>query len=118
MVTMSETLRLEYAPFGVRVISVITGAVSSNIMSHGDSFDLPDGSSYRPVIKNIADVSNGDSLKSWMKTETYAERVVGDVVDATTTGKIWRGSMASTVHFVLTKLPTFLVVRHLSSILY
>lgn len=106
---MSETLRLELAPLGVRVVAVVTGAVESNIMSCGNDFSLPDNSSYRPLSRAIEAAAQGNSIKSWMATETYAERVVCDVVDGAN-GKIWRGSMASAVRFILTKLPSFIVV--------
>ncbi|KAJ5371337.1 Short-chain dehydrogenase/reductase SDR [Penicillium cataractarum] len=106
--SMSETLRLEYAPFGVRVVTVVTGAVETNIMSHGDGFALPDGSMYRPVFKNIEDVARGKSLSSWLPVETYAERVLKDLMGGAH-GKIWRGGLSSTMRLI-SSLPGFIMV--------
>ncbi|KAK7934626.1 oxidoreductase [Apiospora marii] len=41
---ISEALRLEPRPFGVQVLTVIVGAVKSNIFANGPGYELPAGS--------------------------------------------------------------------------
>ncbi|KIA75669.1 oxidoreductase [Aspergillus ustus] len=91
LITMSETLRLELAPFGMRVVTIVTGAVESNIMSSRNQFALPNDSMYRAI------------------TDIDAEKVVSDVTTNGTNGTIWRGSMASTVRWLMMKMPAFIV---------
>lgn len=106
---MSETLRLELSQFGVRVVIIVTGAVESNIMSSGHHFSLPDNSLYRPILANIDAAAQGKKIDSWMQTDVYAEKVISDVTNGAN-GRIWRGSMSSTVRCILMKLPAFIVV--------
>ena len=106
---MGETLRLELAPFEMRVVTVVTGAVESNVMSHADNFFLPEDSSYRPLTKTVEQVAKGKSINGWMNADIYAQKVATDITSGAN-GKIWRGYMASSVRYILTKLPTFLVV--------
>ncbi|TLD19745.1 hypothetical protein PspLS_09332 [Pyricularia sp. CBS 133598] len=58
--TLSETLRLEMAPLGVRVITAMVGVVGTRIFRHGDEFSLPPGSRYKSVEKEIGKWSRGD----------------------------------------------------------
>jgi 1-acylglycerone phosphate reductase len=108
---VSETLRLEMAPFGVSVVTIITGAVESNIMSNGPEFDLPSGSVFASVADNISALAKGKdgTAKSRMKSKDYAERVVGDILKGST-GKIWRGGMATMVRYASAYAPAFITV--------
>ncbi|RMZ78819.1 hypothetical protein DV738_g3619, partial [Chaetothyriales sp. CBS 135597] len=74
----SNTLRLELAPLGVAVISIITGGVSTNITAHV-TYQLPEGSYYTPINseyqrrqKYTTDVG--------MAPELYAAKVVPQIV--------------------------------------
>lgn len=109
---VSETLRLEMAPFGVNVITIVTGAVESNLMANGLDFKLPPGSIYAPIAKNIDDLSRGEdeaSPKSRMKSKDYADRVVSDVLRGST-GRIYRGGLASIVRYITSYAPAFMIV--------
>jgi 1-acylglycerone phosphate reductase len=50
MATISETLRLEMKPLGVNVITVITGAIETNIFTNApEQQPLPEDSLYKPA---------------------------------------------------------------------
>lgn len=107
----SETLRLELAPLGVRVVSVITGAVDTNIMRNSSMPMLPPSSRYLAAKKQIIDLAMGaaeDGVQR-MATEAFAEKVVGDVLGGAN-GKIWRGEYASTVRVSSVLMPMGVLV--------
>lgn len=111
---VSETLRLEMVPFGVKVITIITGAIESNIMTNNPEFKLPPGSLYAPVEKVMRTLSRGEDASSKMRSKAaeYAEKVVGDILKGTT-GMIWRGNMATMVRFASLYAPDFMMVCYL-----
>ncbi|KAK3173085.1 hypothetical protein OEA41_006414 [Lepraria neglecta] len=101
---ISETFRLELAPFGVRVVTVITGGVETNIFRGKDGanyFKLPPSSKYLSVEKDIAATARGEHpvFGSMMQAEVFAERVVGDVLGGAD-GMFWRGKWASTLGWI------------------
>ncbi|KAH8158937.1 hypothetical protein CIB48_g9310 [Xylaria polymorpha] len=73
----SRTLRLELAPFGVRVMVSMTGTVRSNTASQGHRI-LPENSLYQKV-KHIFEWRLAFSQNSnTMDTETFAKKLVAD----------------------------------------
>ncbi|KAI0205715.1 NAD(P)-binding protein [Astrocystis sublimbata] len=73
----SRTLRLELAPFGVRVMVSMTGTVKSNTASQGHR-ELPENSLYQKV-KHIFEWRLVFSQNSnTMDTTTFAEKLVKD----------------------------------------
>lgn len=108
-VTMiSETLRLELAPFGVKVVTVCTGLVSSNTLATRQNFQLPPTSQYLSIEKEIAARARGDDGFTRMDTSIYAEKVVSDVLGGAN-GQVWRGTFASINRFMSSWFPSLLV---------
>ncbi|KAL8672930.1 MAG: hypothetical protein Q9168_002636 [Polycauliona sp. 1 TL-2023] len=91
---ISDTLRLELAPFDVKVVTAITGAVSTNTLSTGGSLKLPNTSIYKSIEKEISDRAAGKDGTPRMEPSVYAEKVVEDVLRGAN-WQIWRGSYAS-----------------------
>ncbi|KAI7973237.1 hypothetical protein EIK77_004514 [Talaromyces pinophilus] len=111
-----ETLRLELQPFGVRVISVITGAVDTNIMKNSSVPKLPTTSRYYTAEKQIIDLALGndnDGVKR-MSAEEFAGKVAGDVIGGAN-GKIWRGRYSSIARLFNVLMPTGVLVSLSSS---
>ena len=106
---ITETLRLEMAPFGVKVLTVVTGAVNTNILSNGVNFQLPPTSRYKSIEKEISAQARGEDGTTRMEPSVYAEKVVGDVL-AGASGQTWRGGYASVVRFISSWLPVSLSV--------
>jgi 1-acylglycerone phosphate reductase len=105
----SETLRVEMTPFGVNVVTVITGIVETNIMNNSLALEIPLNSRYAVAQKEILDRAQGKDVGSHMKSADYAERVVGDLLSGAN-GKIYRGQMASVVRYSSGYLPISIIV--------
>ena len=107
---MSETLRLELQPFGVNVLSVTTGAVSTNGQGYFEDFELPEDSLYKSVEKTIGSRARGES-DGVKRTDlkAYATKVVNDILSGTT-GQVWRGNMAGSMSYVTKFAPSSLMV--------
>lgn len=107
---IGETLRLELAPFDVKVITCVTGAIQTNIMTNSEKHDLPSGSLYAPVAEKIYERARGDDIKDQRSSsEDFAERLVRDVLGGAT-GKVYRGKFSSLTRFTTTFLPTSILV--------
>ena len=100
------------APFGVKVITVHTGTVDTNILAQGKDFRLPGTSHYKSIEKAIAARARGEDGFARMDSLEYADRVVGDVLRGST-WHIWRGHYASIVRFTSSWFPAFVSVSGL-----
>ena len=104
----SDTLRVELAPLGVRVITIVTGAVKSNIArTHRE---LPQGSYYVPIAEQY-EKRLTLSQQLGMDTQQYARSCVGHVIGgeswfgAVTKRWVWEGKMSWVVWGLWTYLP-------------
>jgi 1-acylglycerone phosphate reductase len=104
----SEAWRLELAPFGVRVVTVITGAVASNFFANVPDYTSPPGSLYGAVEQNIRDIEK--QVGTFLPTEVYAEEVVA-AVDGGHTGLLYRGNNSSLARFITAFAPTWVLDR-------
>jgi len=108
----TETLRLEVAPFGVRVLTVVSGVVATNIMAHApEDYHLPSDSMYQKIFKEIKARAYGEDVKASSKMDAakFADRVVSDVLGGKS-GRVWRGAMATAVWLMMKFMPSFLLV--------
>ncbi|EXJ61455.1 uncharacterized protein A1O5_11771 [Cladophialophora psammophila CBS 110553] len=105
----SETLRLELAPFGVRVLTMATGVVSSNLASGlSDVVSLPADSLYKPVEGALkARLKGGGYAK--MDPHDYAGKFVR-LVEAGASGKVYLGNSAGVVKWAKVLLPAWIIV--------
>lgn len=107
---LSEGLRRELEPFGVRVATVVTGAVKTNLHSNTPQMVLPKGSLYAPVAEKISERATGKDVQGRNCTpEVFARGLVGDLMGGAS-GKIYRGSMSTLMDVVTRYLPLWLVV--------
>ncbi|KAJ7247049.1 hypothetical protein C8J57DRAFT_1674604 [Mycena rebaudengoi] len=112
---VSETLRLELAPFGVSVLTVMLGGVATVFIANEAPRPLPPGSRY---------VSIGDAILLWarekgglagmMPPERLAEELVPDILASGKSGTVWRGSNAGLVRFVAGWLPQAVMDRFMA----
>ena len=96
-------------PFGVKVLAVTTGAVMSQGQTYFEDWKLPEGSLYKEIEDTIASRARGNDPVKRMATSDYANKVVGDILGGAT-GRVWRGSMATTMKYVLAMVPTSVLV--------
>jgi 1-acylglycerone phosphate reductase len=103
----SNTLRVELAPLGVRVVNIITGGVKSNIARvHRE---LPPGSYMKPLeVEYERRLTHSQQLG--MDTEQYAKSCVRHVLNGDGWfGRqrwVWEGKMSWIVWFGYTWMPT------------
>jgi 1-acylglycerone phosphate reductase len=102
----SDTLRVELAPLGVRVVNVVTGGVKSNIARKPRT--LPPDSYNQPLTKEYQRRLT-HSQELGMDTETYARSCVQKVIagDGMFTKQrwLWEGNLSWVVWFAWTFLP-------------
>lgn len=103
----SNTLRVELAPFGVRVVTIITGGVKSNIahvdrVLKEDSLYLPIKDEYARRVKHSQEVG--------MDTTEYAKSVTRQVLSTSRPKWIWEGGKSWVVWFAWTFLPQGVMV--------
>ena len=94
-----DTVRVELAPFGVRVTTVVTGGVKSNIVKNAQQ-SLAKGSLFYPVKEAFearVNLSQGDT--SWEARE-YADRVVREILGAGEGREVWMGGFAGVAWWV------------------
>jgi 1-acylglycerone phosphate reductase len=102
---ISETLRVELAPFDVKVITCITGAVKTNIMTNSYKQSLPEDSIYQPASKEITDRASGTEKLDTCSPEEFSQKLVKDVMGGSS-GKVYRGKMASISSILSTYVPS------------
>lgn len=97
---MTETMRLELAPFGVRVIALMTGSVQSNFFKNLPSTgteigpQLPEDSIYRVVPGGLKMMTDPEPLIMSGATDAHvwAGQVVEDLSKVSPPHQIWRGA--------------------------
>jgi 1-acylglycerone phosphate reductase len=94
----SDTLRIELAPLGIKVVTLFMGEVSTGLMS-ADNISFGQDSLYFDVEEAVRERSRQHAPKS-MAPEDFARQVVSGVLLQPAVGKgeyLWKGTNASTV---------------------
>ena len=107
---LSETLRLELEPLGVRVNTVMLGAVDTPINAKHDDLVLPKDSYYHVIRDTIASFRDGSAYTSKQNPDVTAKNIVQDVVSGRSS-YTWRGSQAFMVWFCLAFMPNKMLVN-------
>lgn len=98
----SDTLRVELAPFDVRVMVVVTGGVKSNIVR--TKRELPVGSRYLPLKAGYEARQLHPQMQA-MDTAAYATSVVKAALKTRPARSLWEGNQAWKIWMILTFLP-------------
>ena len=104
MASMTDTLRLELKPFGIKVIDLRTGVVKSNIFDNSDKTQLPKDSMYGIAREEIDRAISGDAGDSdlsdrMVSADIWARQVVSDLMVKNPSIHIYRGGSAFLVWF-------------------
>ncbi|KAK0622045.1 hypothetical protein B0T17DRAFT_309685 [Bombardia bombarda] len=111
--SFTEVLRLELAPFGVRVINLLTGAVKSTFFDNAPKATLPANSLYNIAKAEIEHAMAGaDAEANGTDPVVWANQVVKDLSKNSPPYWIWRGAYANQV-----KWASFLPVGSTDSII-
>lgn len=103
----SNTLRVELAPFGVKVVTIVTGGVQSNIAR--TERQLPEGSLYIPLNEEYQRRLK-HSQEGAMPNEAYARSVVSKVLQKSPPKWVWEGNKSWLVWFLDSFLPKGIMV--------
>ncbi|KAI0877413.1 NAD(P)-binding protein [Hypoxylon argillaceum] len=105
---MSDTLRLELEPFGVKVIELRTGVVKTNLirtMQTSTSTTLPKDSIYDPARERVEQSLRQEQfVDGGMPSQQWAEAIVRDLSKKSPQSLIWRGQ-AAFIFWFLSLLP-------------
>ncbi|KAL4808600.1 IBR finger domain protein [Aspergillus unguis] len=102
--SMTETLRRELQPFGIRVINLITGAVQSNFHDNAGAPVLPATSLYNLAKEKVEESMINTNHADDTAAEQWAKNVVRDMTRPKPAFWIWRGKL-STYVWMATYLP-------------
>ncbi|KAI1378315.1 NAD(P)-binding protein [Hypoxylon crocopeplum] len=95
---LSDCLRLELQPFGIKVVDLRTGVVKTNLiknMQQKDNPTLPKGSVYEPARAAVEKVLRQEGFEGQgMPAERWAEEVVRDLLKTNPPPLIWKGDSA------------------------
>ncbi|RYP20628.1 hypothetical protein DL765_002699 [Monosporascus sp. GIB2] len=100
-----DTLRVEMKPFGVRVVNVISGEVSTNILKtdQRSQRELPHDSLYQPLAEEFkAHISRTPKT---ITPDRYAEGVVKEILKDSPAIWFWHGAQTSLVRWCDMLLP-------------
>ncbi|KAK4222720.1 short chain dehydrogenase [Podospora fimiseda] len=100
-----DTLRVEMKPFGVSVVNIISGEVSTNILKRDQASGrkLPEGSVYMPLAKEFE--GHVGRVPNTTPPEVYARSVVAEIMKKNPSAWFWTGASTSLVRFIDTFLP-------------
>lgn len=90
---LSDTLRVELQPLGVKCIVVMSGAVRTKLFDKYTA-TIPADSIYAPIA---AKIEKRDFTKSpaYVDPQVYAQQVVGDILKTKPPMTIWRGGLTT-----------------------
>lgn len=106
---VADTLRTELAPFNVKVLTVMTGAIGSKALEKTQDLKLPEDSIYKAIETHVIARARGEDGVKRTAPSDYAKQVVRDVQSGTN-GSTWRGSFAGFVKFMSSFAPTSVFV--------
>ncbi|GJJ08453.1 hypothetical protein Clacol_002671 [Clathrus columnatus] len=103
--SFGNTLRVELAPFNIKVTTVITGGVKSNVSAPQHRYQLPSNSLYLPMKEDFLSKRQGNSQKSAMDTDAYARSIVASTIKPSPEPWLWQGKSSYLVWFIDTFWP-------------
>ncbi|KAJ3577845.1 hypothetical protein NPX13_g2719 [Xylaria arbuscula] len=100
LTNFSETMRLELAPFGVTVVTVMVGVVDSHFHDNDRDFALPPASRYTPIEEIIAGWASGMSKPKGCTAVEFAESLIDDVIISGQSSMTYKGPHAGSMKLI------------------
>ncbi|ORZ28617.1 oxidoreductase [Lobosporangium transversale] len=99
--SLSDAMRLELAPFGVHVCTIVPGAIKSNIGDNNlKKFSLPAGSFYQSVFKYVMARANMSQAPNSTPTANFASYVVSKCLKSSPPRYIDYGSLSNLIRII------------------
>ncbi|ATZ55688.1 hypothetical protein BCIN_12g02560 [Botrytis cinerea B05.10] len=103
---ITDQLRLELEPLGVKAILVVTGAIKTKFFDNQPSVTLPDDSPYAPARDIVEHAAAGHVISSTGEdVDVYAKKVVKNALKKKPQTHQWTGGDAWPVWFASTFFP-------------
>ncbi|KAI8961685.1 putative estradiol 17 beta-dehydrogenase [Daldinia sp. FL1419] len=98
---LTEVLRLELAPFGIRVINLMTGAIRSTFFTNIPTTTLPPNSIYNLAKETVEKAMVGaETNQKGTDRFEWADQVARDLNRPKPPYLIWRGKFSSVVRYL------------------
>lgn len=112
---LSETMRLELEPLGIKVVTLITGIIETNLHANESAITLSEASFYKPIEGWLNDRIAGKDRPKGMSTEDYAQAFVRSVENGSS-GKVYIGPISKLIQYVQWWMPTMVWVSIFASV--
>ncbi|KZT40460.1 NAD(P)-binding protein [Sistotremastrum suecicum HHB10207 ss-3] len=96
----ANSLRIELKPFNIDVVTIVTGAVKSRLMSNNET-TLPESSLYSSMRDLFQERRTKDTDEA-TPTDTYARDVVSKTLKSRPSAYIWSGKFSSLIWLLST----------------
>jgi NAD(P)-dependent dehydrogenase (short-subunit alcohol dehydrogenase family) len=106
---LSETIRVELQPFGVRVVTVMLGGCDTNVHADMPDLVLPPDSRYRKIWETIDRQKKGLIYHNKQDPRVAAKNIVADIVGGRRS-YVWRGTASTLCWFSTTFMPNSMFV--------
>ncbi|KAI0199410.1 putative short-chain dehydrogenase/reductase [Astrocystis sublimbata] len=103
---LSNVLRVELEPLGVRVVTAMIGSAETNIFtnSHPDHLQMPSNSYYEPIRQFLVDARRGKMQPNETPVDVIARQLVNDVLHGRESF-LWRGVSSTSCKWLSSWLP-------------
>ncbi|KAI1428719.1 putative short-chain dehydrogenase/reductase [Xylaria sp. FL1777] len=102
---ISECMRTELAPLGVRVVTGMIGAVHTPIHERSGELKLPQNSHYESIRDHINEVRSGKTKPGAVDVTSVCKSIIKDI-EGGKSGIVWRGGTATATCFLSWFLPS------------
>lgn len=110
VLSLSDTMRVEFEPFGVRVVALVTSAIKTEFFRNRVGGTIAETSVYAPV-KSAADMKLGGEFEEMNGHDRWvvAESTVDELLKEISPNYIRRGYRASCLYWIYWLFPTWLM---------
>lgn len=97
--SLTDALRLELQPFGIKVVNLVTGGVKSTFFKNAPNPILPADSMYN-IAKEAIEAHMGGNQSEHLDSATWAKQVAKDISQKKPPHLVWRGTLSNTAKLV------------------
>ncbi|KAI4866157.1 NAD(P)-binding protein [Hypoxylon rubiginosum] len=91
---ITDCLRVELQPWGIRVVDLKTGAVRTNFIANAPEFRLPENSIYGPARADVEKTNTDLFAAAEFPSDRWARETVQDLLRKSPAPALWRGDGA------------------------
>ncbi|KAL2126653.1 hypothetical protein VTI74DRAFT_474 [Chaetomium olivicolor] len=113
--SLSDTLRLELAPFNVSIVTIMVGTVATPFHTNEPDVVLPPSSRYTSIRDTINSWAKGEAGPKGGSVEEFAKSIVEDIVGNGKNAQVWKGANSGIVRFVSRWVPSSILDGMMSS---